>query len=206
MFSVFDIAIFLASVVAISLSGVMMPGPVTTVTVAKGRESGYAGALVALGHGVIEIPLMVLIYLGFAQFFSCEIVKRAIGLVGGLMLGFMGVQMFRAREYVAGEERSLKFSSVFSGVATTGANPYFFLWWATIGSALVVNSTLFGLVGFLLFAVVHWSCDLFWYLFISQAVHKSRRLWTSRVHQIVFGVCAAILIVFGVWFIYSATK
>jgi len=206
MVPMLDMVLFLASVVVISLSGVMMPGPVTAVTVAKGRESGHAGALIALGHGAIEIPLMILIYLGFAQLFSYEIVRRTIGFVGGLMLGFMGVQMFRARGYVEGEERKLKFSSLFSGVTTTGANPYFFLWWATIGSALVVNSALFGLMGFLLFALVHWSCDFFWYLFISQAVHKSRRLWNPRVHQFVFGVCAAILIVFGVWFVYSAAK
>ncbi|MBS7623161.1 LysE family transporter [Candidatus Bathyarchaeota archaeon] len=201
-----DIAFFLTSVVLISMSGVMMPGPVTTVAVAKGRESGLAGALIALGHGAVEIPLMILIYLGFAQFFSYEIVRRAIGLAGGLMLGSMGIQMFRTSNYVEEERGGLKLSSVFSGVATTGANPYFYLWWATIGSALVLNSALFGLTGFLLFALVHWSCDLFWYLFISQTVYRSRRLWSPMAHRIVYGVCSAILIVFGVWFTYSAAK
>ena len=58
-----NVLIFLASVAIISLSGVMMPGPVTAVTIAKGRESGNGGALIALGHGIIEIPLIVLIYL-----------------------------------------------------------------------------------------------------------------------------------------------
>ncbi|MEM3018099.1 MAG: LysE family transporter [Candidatus Bathyarchaeia archaeon] len=193
-----DIAFFLASVVLISMSGVMMPGPVTAVAVAKGRESGRAGALIALGHGAVEIPLMVLIYLGFAQFFSYEIVRRAIGFAGGLMLGSMGVQMFRARDYIDLEQRGLSLSSLFSGVATTGANPYFYLWWATIGSALVLNSTLFGLTGFFLFALVHWSSDLFWYLFISQTVYRSR--------GIVYGACSAILIVFGAWFVYSAAS
>jgi threonine/homoserine/homoserine lactone efflux protein len=201
-----DIAFFLASVVLISMSGVMMPGPVTAVAVAKGRESGRAGALIALGHGAIEIPLMVLIYFGFAHFFSNMIVRRAMGFAGGLMLGSMGVQMFRARDYVEGGQRGFRFSSLFSGVATTGANPYFYLWWATIGSALVLNSALFGLIGFLLFALVHWSCDLFWYLFISQTVYRSRRLWNPKIHRVVHGVCSAILIVFGAWFIYSAAK
>jgi len=206
MYSLLDVIIFLASVAVISLSGVMMPGPVTAVTIAKGRRSGNAGALIALGHGIIEIPLMVLIYLGFAHFFSNEIVRRVVGFVGGLMLGFMGVEMFRSRDNIGSEERDVRLSSVFSGVAATGANPYFFLWWATVGSALVINSTLFGLTGFLLFALVHWLCDFFWDLFISRAVYKSRGFWSLKVHRIIFSTCSSILIGFGIWFIFSALR
>ncbi len=197
MDSMLNVPVFLASVAIISLSGVMMPGPVTAVTIAKGRYSGNAGALIALGHAVIEIPLMILIYFGFAQIFSYDIVRRVIGFIGGIMLGFMGAQMFRTRSNIQGEEKDIESSSLLSGIITTGANPYFFLWWATIGSALVVNSTLFGLTGFLLFAIVHWSCDLIWDLFISKAVYKSRNLWNLKVHKIVFSICASILIIFG---------
>jgi threonine/homoserine/homoserine lactone efflux protein len=201
-----SVPIFLASVAVTSLSGVMMPGPVMAVTVAKGRKSGIAGALIALGHGIIEIPLMVLIYLGFAQFFTYEIVRRAIGLVGGLMLGFMGVQMFKTKDSIETDVGNVKFSAVFSGLAATSANPYFFLWWATIGSALVVNSTILGITGFLLFALTHWFCDFFWYLFVSKTVYRSRNLWNLKVHRIVFGLCSSILLVFGVWFVCSAIK
>ncbi len=199
-----NVPFFLASVAIISLSGVLMPGPVTAVTIAKGRSSGNAGALIALGHGVIEIPLMILIYFGFAQFFTYEIVRRTIGFVGGIMLGFMGLQMYRTKDQVERGEKNMNFSSILSGVITTGANPYFFLWWATIGSALVINSALFGLTGFLLFATVHWSIDFFWVLFVSKTVYRSRGLWNPKIHRMVFGICASILIFFGIWFIYSA--
>ena len=64
-----DLLSFLLSVVFVSLSGVMMPGPVFAVTVAKGYRSKVAGVLIALGHGAIEFPLMFLIYFGFTQFF-----------------------------------------------------------------------------------------------------------------------------------------
>jgi threonine/homoserine/homoserine lactone efflux protein len=121
-----DVPLFLVSVAIISLSGVMMPGPVMAVTIAKGKSSGNAGALIALGHGIIEIPLMVSIYLGFAQFFAYEIVRRVIGFVGGVMLGFMGAQMFKTKDHVEAGELNMKFNSLFSGIVTTTANPYFF--------------------------------------------------------------------------------
>ncbi|MGQ9543844.1 MAG: LysE family transporter [Candidatus Bathyarchaeia archaeon] len=197
-------SLFLASVVVISLSGVMVPGPVTAVTITEGRRDGNAGALVAVGHGIMEVPLMILIYLGFTQLFTHEVVRRGIGFIGGLMLGFMGLQMFKAKERVEYDEVDVKFSPVLSGVAATGANPYFFLWWVTVGSALIVNSTIFGFEGFILFAITHWLCDFFWDLLLSKVVFKSRSLWSLRVHKMVFSICASILILFGVWFLCSA--
>ncbi|MEM3623661.1 MAG: lysine transporter LysE, partial [Candidatus Bathyarchaeia archaeon] len=67
-----------------------------------------------------------------------------------------------------------------------------------------MNAAIFGLAGFLIFAVAHWSCDLVWNTFVSLTVFKSRRFWTKRVHEIVFSFCFAILTGFGAWFIISA--
>jgi threonine/homoserine/homoserine lactone efflux protein len=104
------------------------------------------------------------------------------------------------------EEKSsyFKYGSIISGVLATAGNPYFLLWWATIGAFLVMNAAIFGFVGFLIFAIIHWSCDLVWNIFVSLTVFKSRRFWTKRVHEIVFGFCFLILTGFGAWFIISA--
>ena len=198
-----NLLFFLVSAIFISLSGVMMPGPVFAVTIAKGHKDKNAGAFIAFGHGIIEFPLMLLIYLGFAQFFTSNAVKMVIGLVGGTMLIFMGIQMFRARKSIAAEGKDLPYNSLTAGIITSGANPYFFLWWATIGAALILTASTFGLIGFLLFVIVHWFCDLFWYLFVSMATFKSKHLWGRRTHEIIFGACSAILVVFGLWFIGS---
>ena len=56
---------FLLQAVLISLSGVMAPGPLSAAIVGQGRRSPHAGALVALGHGIVEFPLMAVILIGF---------------------------------------------------------------------------------------------------------------------------------------------
>lgn len=198
-----NLGLFLVSVVGISLSGVMMPGPLTAATITKGYRDKNAGALIAVGHAVIELPLIALIYSGFAYFFVSPEVKRIIGLVGGLMLIFMGVQLFRTMRRASTKVADLPYSSLPTGIIMTWANPYFFLWWATIGVALVANATNFGILGLVLFGLVHWSCDLGWLEFISASVFKSRHLWTVKVQRIVFGICALVLIGFGVWFCLS---
>lgn len=198
-----DLYLFLLSTVLISLSGVMMPGPVFAVTITKGYKDKIAGALIAFGHGVIEFPLMFLIYFGFAQFFSSNAAQILIGVVGGLMLTYMGIEMFKSRRKTHEEGKNPEHASFFAGIITTTANPYFFLWWATVGTALIMNASIFGITGFIVFAITHWLCDFLWDTFVSVTVFKSRRFWTKKVHEIVFGFCSVVLVAFGAWFIVS---
>ena len=91
-----NLPLFVASVIGISLTGVMMPGPVTAVTIAKGYRSKSAGGLVALGHLMVEIPLIILISIGLAQHLSTPGVKIAISVAGGVVLIWMSVYMLKA--------------------------------------------------------------------------------------------------------------
>lgn len=201
-----NLPLFVASVIGISLTGVMMPGPVTAVTVAKGYRSRNAGAFVALGHILIEIPLIVLISLGLAQYLTAVGVRIAISLAGGLVLIWMGFDMFRGATRSHYRDKDVPYNSVVAGLITTAANPYFFLWWATVGVALVASARSFGSGGVALLAVVHCLCDLGWLFFVSRAVFKSRRLWTEKAHRVVFSICALILVGFGAWFIVSGAE
>jgi threonine/homoserine/homoserine lactone efflux protein len=198
-----SLGLFLLSAAGISLSGVMLPGPLTAATIAKGYREQNAGIFIALGHAVIELPLMALIYFGFAHFFASPEAKKVIGLAGGLMLIAMGSVMVWNIKKAQGEAADLPYNSLVTGIMMTGANPYFFLWWATIGIALIATAAQFGIWGLVVFAVVHWSCDLVWEQFISMSVFRTKHLWTQKVQRVVFGVCALVLVGFGVWFCVS---
>lgn len=193
--------LFLLSAVGISLSSVMAPGPLTAATITKGYRDKYAGTFIALGHAIVELPLMALIYFGFAHFLASPEVKKIIGLVGGLLLVFMGIMLFRTMNKAIGEAGGDLPSNAFTtGIILTGANPYFFLWWATIGIALIYGAAEFGIYGLIIFAIVHWLCDLFWEQLVSYTVFRTRHLWTPKVQKVVFGICALVLIGFGIWF------
>jgi threonine/homoserine/homoserine lactone efflux protein len=198
-----DLLLFLISVILISMSVIMMPGPIFAVTVAKGQRNKNAGIFVALGHGILELPLIFLIYFGLAKFLTSDTIKGVIGIVGGAMLILMGLQMFQGRKSMAVGNTHLPYGSVAAGLITTGSNPHFFLWWVTVGTTLILTAGTFGFIGFLLFVIVHWSCDLVWSLFVSVATFKSKHLWNERIHGIVACVCSAVLILFGLKFIAS---
>ncbi|MEM3577168.1 MAG: LysE family transporter [Candidatus Bathyarchaeia archaeon] len=199
-----DFYLFLLSVILVSLSGVMSPGPLFAVTIAKSSREKNAGVLISVGHGIVEFPLMFLIYLGLDWIFASPFVQKAMGFVGGALMVYLGFKMLKTRKESGSESPFIKHSSVVSGILATAGNPYFLLWWATIGASLVMNSTVFGHFGFLLFTMIHWSCDLAWNVFVSFTVFKSKRFWTKRIYDAVFGFCFAILTGFGIWFIISA--
>jgi threonine/homoserine/homoserine lactone efflux protein len=192
---------FLLSVVIISLSGVMMPGPMFAVTVAKSYKSQFAGTQIALGHAIVEIPLILLIYFGFARFFEEELVQIILYLVGAAMLLWLGVSVFRARVGVIEKGKDLAYNAVVAGVVTSLFNPFFILWWATIGIMLIRNSLDFGLTGFALFIPVHWLCDLIWLSFVSILIYRTQSLWGRKFQEWLFIACSLLLVGFGGWFL-----
>jgi threonine/homoserine/homoserine lactone efflux protein len=199
-----SLPLFLLSVFAISLTGAMMPGPVTAVAVANGAQHKEAGVLIAIGHGLVEIPVILLIYFGLASFMNLDGVRIAVGLIGGAVLIWMGLNMFKNKPSIFSEQKVQYRNSVVAGLTLTAANPYFFVWWATVGAALLVSARDFGGTGVAALSATHWFCDLAWLFFISWIVFKSKRLWTKKVNTTVFGICSAILIGFGAWFIISS--
>jgi threonine/homoserine/homoserine lactone efflux protein len=199
-----SLGLFLLSAAGISLTGVMMPGPMTAATIAKGYRDKHAGAWIAAGHAVVEVPLIAVIYFGFGRLISSPRVEAVIFLVGGLMLLYLGFRMFRATRETPGAISGLPASPLLTGIVITGTNPGFYVWWAIVGTALVTGAARFGLIGVVLLALVHLPCDLGWSEFLSIGTFESRRWWTKKVQKVVFSVCASVLAGFGVWFCVSA--
>lgn len=191
-------------VAVVSLSGALAPGPVTAAALAAGTRSRHAGTMIALGHAAIEFPLMVLIVAGLGAVFSTAWVKLAIGGVGGLFLVLMGIQLLlTARTAAATAATSGARGPFLTGVVLTAANPYFLIWWATVGLALATRAVDFGILGFVLFGIVHWLCDLVWLEALSLASHKGTELLGGRLQQIVLFACGLMLLCFGGMFLFD---
>ena len=195
-----EFILFLLMVGFISLSGVLMPGPVFAAAVVKGAENKHAGAWIALGHLVVEIPLILVIAAGFYFIFTYHWVQIGIGMVGGALLFFMGIRMIQLRGEVDVVKKAFPTHPVVAGIMTTATNPYFIFWWATVGASLTLIALSFGLFGVITFIIVHESCDLGWDWFVSYSVNRSKKFWTKKIYAYVFGGCGILLMVFGLYF------
>jgi threonine/homoserine/homoserine lactone efflux protein len=196
----------LAGVVVISLSGVMMPGPMFAMTVAKSYRSPWAGAQVSLGHAVIEVPLILLIYFGFGGFFQNSMVQLVLSLVGGAMIIWLGIGMFRARNSMVEQGKDLPHNAFTAGIILSGLNPFFLLWWATVGLSLVAKFLNFGTTGLIALITTHWLCDLAWLSLVSVLIYRTQRLYGKRLQEWMFIICSSLLIYVGGTFLYSGIK
>jgi len=196
---------FLIQVFIISLSGAIQPGPVTATAITIGARNRWTGALLAVGHGIIEFPLMILIVLGLGVYFQKTTTQIIIGATGGIVLLYMAYSMFKTAGH-ASEPRAgaKKDKPVLAGIVLTASNPYFLIWWATVGLALATKATKLGLYAFVLFAIVHWLVDLIWVTALSFASFHGTTLLGPKVQQIVLKICAAVMLLFGLFFLYNA--
>ena len=197
---------FIFQVVAISLSGAMAPGPMTAVTVGKGSESARAGIWIALGHSIVEIPLMVAILYGLGVIIENPPVKLTIFVVGSIFLFLMGWDMFAGLRQSDVNRIDSKHSPLVSGIFLSAANPYFLIWWATIGAALLLQARVFGWMGFVVFAVVHSLCDLIWLSFLSFASNRGGQTFGTLFQKIVFVICGLFLFFFSVKFLLDGIQ
>ena len=199
-----NLAIFLSSAVMISLSGVLSPGPMTAAALQQGSRSAFTGIYIALGHAVIEMPLIFLIYLGVGNVLHIEGVRITIGIAGGIYLLFIGIGLLRPQVNGESDKDTSTPSSFFSGIFLSGGNPYFLLWWVTIGAGLGIGAARFGLVGLILFAALHWLCDLVWYSFLSFASFKGIKMFGAGLYKKVSVICGLAMLFYGGAFIVNA--
>jgi len=200
-----DSVALLGSLIAVtalvSLSGVMMPGPVFAASVAKGYKDRHAGFWIGIGHGIIELPLIILIGFGLGIYLNNIYVALAIGIAGGSMLMFMGLSMIDMRKDTKEYEQYLPQRPTVVGILMTAVNPYWFIWWATVGATLIIFALTLGVLGLVVFTTIHITCDIGFDFFVSYSANRSKKFWRKRTHEYVFGTCGVLMYGFGIFFI-----
>lgn len=196
---------FLVQVLGISCSGAMQPGPVTATAIAMGARNRYAGIFIAIGHGIVEFPLIVVIILGMGKYFEIPKVKIVIGLAGGIFLLLMAIQsLLSLKAKLDNQSKVIKDKPITAGIILSAGNPYFLIWWATVGLALATQAKQWGIWAFAIFALTHWSVDLIWLQLLTWFSNKGSVLLGPKGMRVVLMVCAAALFFFGLFFIYNA--
>ena len=201
--------IFFSSFI-IALSGAMMPGPLLTATISESSQRGFlAGPLLIVGHGILELLLLVALVLGIAPFLQRGDVFAVVAISGGIILIWMAVGMFRtlpslsmSLNHVASKHGSI----VLNGVVLSIVNPYWIIWWATIGFGYVIYSWQFGMAGIAFFFTGHILADFAWYSAVSAAVGKGRHIFTDRLYRGTIATCAVVLILFAIYFFYAGVQ
>jgi threonine/homoserine/homoserine lactone efflux protein len=194
----------------LALSGALMPGPLLTVTIAESARRGFrAGPLLMTGHAILELFLVLAVIKGLGPYLRAPLVIGIIAFIGGAVLIWMGVDMVRTAGNLTMDSKSPEVSSkdtphpFLMGILASISNPYWTIWWVTIGMAYLMAAIKFGYTGVLVFFMGHISADFVWYSMVSYGVSRGKKLLGDKSYQMMIRVCGIFLLGFGGWFLLS---
>lgn len=197
------------------LSGAMMPGPMLAVNIEGSLRKGFwAGPAVVAGHVVLELLVVGLLFVGLKEVLINPWVSAAIGILGGGYLAWMGVGMIRGalRKEISLEQSqtgaAAKRSGTYlrlagAGFALSASNPYFLLWWATVGLSSLSLAQGLGFMGVAVFYTGHGMADLAWFTLISAGIATGRRWLSDRVYRMIITLLGLCMAGFSLYFMYS---
>lgn len=199
------------SALTVGFSGAMMPGSLLTYTIRQSLSSGpRSGFIITLGHALLELVLIVLIFFGFDTLLKSETAQAVIGIAGGALLICMGAGMIihavkNDLSMETDQKSSIAKSMFLSGVVISAANPYFLLWWAVIGLGFVMQAfNSFGYPGVIVYFFGHILADFILYGAVSVIVGTTRRFIKEKPYRVVIALLGGVLIFFGGSFVYGA--
>lgn len=194
----------------VGLSGALMPGPLLTLTIGESLKRGFrAGPLIVLGHALLELALVITLAAGLASVLSRETVSAFIGVVGGVFLAYLGVGMIKegwaGRISLAASTGQYKspqgINPVLGGAMVSLSNPYWSLWWATVGLSYIGMAIKKGSMGIAAFYSGHIMADVVWYLAIAAMVTGGRRFINDSIYRAIIAICGVFLVVMGAFFV-----
>jgi threonine/homoserine/homoserine lactone efflux protein len=191
----------------IGLTGALAPGPTLVAAITSSLSRGWrAGPQITLGHMVIESALVVLIVLGIGAAPATGQWSTLIAVIGGVALIVFGGLTIRGSRTarIDGTGYEGVENPYVAGFLTSAANPYFWVWWFTVGSALFISALEGGVILALVFLLGHWCADLGWYTLVSCSIHRGRRIMSERAYRAVLFLCGVFLIVFGGYYLFTA--
>lgn len=199
-------------VIALSASGVLTPGPLFFANLAYGTHHyKWSGIKIAYGHTAVELPLIIILAAGLFTFDTAKKYASVVGLIGGIaILAFAGLQIAS----IIKEKRRHDTSSIAGnkgpfivGIALSALNPFFILWWFTVGSKLIVDSAAFGLAtGVAILFALHIWMDYAWLASTAYLASKGAFVLKSKYYSTLLLGLTVVLIYYGLSFVSHAAS
>jgi threonine/homoserine/homoserine lactone efflux protein len=186
----------------IGLTGALAPGPTLVATINSSIAGNWAtGLKISLGHVIVELFLVILILSGLTAVTLPH--ASVIAAVGGIaLILFGGFSIAGSRTATMNTSTAQPVTNAYAaGLITSAANPYFWIWWLSIGSAMVIAGLEGGLIFVGIFMIGHWSADIAWFTLVSITMSKGRILFSDSAYRKIMVLCGIFLILFGIFYL-----
>jgi threonine/homoserine/homoserine lactone efflux protein len=207
------VQIFFGSLL-VAFTGALMPGPMLTLVISSVAQKGFwTSVFIVIGHSVLELLIVAGFYLGVLKYLDSPLVIKIISITGGAFLIYMAISIIVsvARKKIKLDLDSKRmaqnlgtrnsFIITGKGILISLANPYWYVWWLTIGASFMVKSVQHSFGGVASFYTGHILADFIWYLFVGFLISTGRRFFNQKVYIGILIACSVFLLYLGIRFI-----
>jgi threonine/homoserine/homoserine lactone efflux protein len=197
---------FIITVILLTASGALAPGPLFFQTISQGTKTGArSGLIFSISHTIVEFSLIMLLAFGLLAVKNEVFIRDIIGILGGIVLIAFGLYqilgLFRKNNLIKKEVISSHRLFII-GILFTGLNPYFILWWLTVGSNLILLALEFAaLTGVVFMFICHVWMDYVWLTGVAYFAKKGVNALGTRWYRGLICLFGVILIYFGITFL-----
>ena len=195
---------FLGLVIIISASGVMSPGPLFAANIMYGlREGKISGLKMAIGHTIVEFPLILFLGIGFFSIENMPEIRIVITILGAIgLFGFAALQIRSVIKKEFSIETNSKQGPLVAGILLSALNPFFIVWWLTIGLVLISESIqIFGIFGIVVLFLFHIWMDYAWLFTIAAFSSRAKNYLSKRNFKFIIIGLSVVLVYFGIEFL-----
>jgi len=199
-----EITEFAVMVMVISASGVMMPGPLFVANISSGMQGGVkTGIRIAAGHAIVELPLVILLGIGVFSLEAFPEFRIGISILGAIVLFIFGtLQLKIIFEKKKVTKSKLNKDPLIIGILLSLFNPFFIIWWLTIGFKLISDAMLvWAFTGILVVFALHIWMDFAWLGVVAFLASKSVKILSSKSYKFMMLGLSIMLIYFGIMFL-----
>lgn len=203
---------FAATIVLITASGALAPGPLFFAGISHGIQSGAkSGLIFSIAHTLVEFTLVMLLSVGLLSAVNSPAIRFILGMVGGVTLILFGIlQIQKTLRSPSSESESKGMTSrnlLLVGLALTGLNPFFIIWWLTVGAQLIVMALEFAsFFGVLFMYACHVWMDYVWLTAVAHFAKMGTNIVGFKWYRILIAGFGAILIYFGFTFLLDSMR
>ena len=187
------------------LAGGLAPGPLTVVLIRQTLSGGFrAGLRVAIVPVLTDGPLIAIGAWGLEHLAESHGIWIAIGLIGAIFLGWLGLDSFRVKEITVSNEEGVIAGSWRLGITTNLVNPHPYLFWLTIGVPAAVHAYHVSFLAMCVYLIGFFAAIVGGKVLIAWLIARYGKALSGPLYRTTMRILGTVMILFAVSFVWDA--
>lgn len=197
---------YISAGIILGLTSGISPGPLLTLVLNQTiRHNKTEGIKVALSPLITDLPIILITVLILGRLARFDMFLAVISFAGAIFLAYLGIESLRTRELSIRLQTSDS-GSLKKGIIANFLNPSPYLFWATVGTPLMLKAYKTDLLTSILFMMSFYVFLIGSKVVVAFLMDRTKQFMNQKFYLILMRTLGIVLIIFSLIFLYEGLK